>query len=113
MADLVERDAAVAARLALRRIAVWVLRFRLVAEARRHEVLPCGAGHAGCLSVAVLHALLLRVVGTIAWAGGCEGQDSADDDQCTMSEPHRGLLLDLVGGYSMTRRRGRAVFAAR
>src|SRR4051812_43816935 len=31
----------------------------------------------------------------------CEGQDCADHDHC-MREPHPGLLLDLVGGYSMT-----------
>jgi len=91
MADLVERDAGIAARLALRRIAVRVLRFRLVAEARRHEVLPRRTGHAGSLRIAILHPLLLRVVGGVTRRGDPDGRN-AGYDQSAKRKPHSALL---------------------
>src|SRR3954463_16474589 len=92
MADLVERDAGIAARLALRRIAVRVLRFRLVAEARRHKVLPRRTGHAGSLRIAILHPLLLRVVGGVTRGGDRTRCDHAGNDQSVETTPHSDLL---------------------
>ena len=58
MADLVLRDAGIAARLSVG--AVRPFRFRRTAQAGTHKLLAGVAGHAACLRVTVLHALLLR-----------------------------------------------------
>jgi hypothetical protein len=58
MADLVLRDAGIAARFSVG--AVRPFRFRRTAQAGTHKLLAGVAGHADCLRVAVLHPLLLR-----------------------------------------------------
>jgi len=66
--------------------AVWRLRLgRLVTQARAHEFLPGGAGHPGCLGVAVLHSLLLRVVCAVAWIkrGECRHRDDQRSNEMT------------------------------
>jgi hypothetical protein len=58
MADLVLRDAGIAARFSVG--AVRPFRFRRTAQAGTYKLLAGVAGHAACLRVAVLHPLLLR-----------------------------------------------------
>ena len=58
MADLVLRDAGIAARFSVG--AVRPFRFGRTAQAGTHKLLAGVAGHAACLRVAVLHSLLLR-----------------------------------------------------
>ena len=77
MADLVLRDAGIAARFSVG--AVRPFRFRRTAQAGTHKLLAGVAGHAACLRVAILHSLLLRGELGARWCH--QRGDHSDGDQ--------------------------------
>ena len=86
MADLVLRDAGIAARLPVDAVRLFGLSGP-AAETRTHELLSGASGHAGCLRVAVLHALLLRSELGARW---CRKRRCDSDGQ---DVPFHGLSL--------------------